>query len=169
MTQRNPSETGPATALNIVKNDGVLWLLCLNCDRERKADLSAIVARGLGARPVQSLRFRCSACDRIERTCTCRRLRQIGSGRLRLGSWRSRRSDLYAGTTIVSYVHRRKRPPRKKPKPASALAVPAIVTHNRRRGPRPAKELAVDPEADARLVEFFRGMGLTYNPWPDTT
>jgi hypothetical protein len=65
--------------------------------------------------------------------------------------------------TIVSYVHRPKRPQRKK-KPAPALSVPAIVTHRRRYGPKPAKELAADPEADARLVEFFRGMGLTYNP-----
>jgi hypothetical protein len=68
-----------------------------------------------------------------------------------------------SGMTIVSYVHRPKRLPRKK-KPAPALSVPAIVTHKRRYGPRPPKELSVDPEADARLVEFFRGMGLTYNP-----
>jgi hypothetical protein len=68
-----------------------------------------------------------------------------------------------SGMTIVSYVHRPKRLPRKK-KPAPALAVPAIVTHKRRYGPRPPKELSVDPEADTRLVEFFKGMGLTYNP-----
>jgi len=36
--------------------------MCANCDRERKADLSAIVQRGLGDVPVTDLKFRCSAC-----------------------------------------------------------------------------------------------------------
>jgi hypothetical protein len=70
--------------------------------------------------------------------------------------------------TIVTYSHPRKRPMNKpKAGPASALAVPAVITHKRRRGRGgPQKPIEADPEAEARLVEFFKGMGLTYVP-PD--
>jgi hypothetical protein len=69
--------------------------------------------------------------------------------------------------TIVRYVHRPKRPPRKKPRPAPAPSVPAIVTaHKRERhGPKIGQEvISDDPEADARIVEFFTRMGVTYIP-----
>jgi len=52
----------PTTAHNIIKNDAILWLMCANCDRERKADLAAIVQRGLGHVPVTDLKFKCFAC-----------------------------------------------------------------------------------------------------------
>jgi hypothetical protein len=67
--------------------------------------------------------------------------------------------------TIVTYVRRRKKPPRKpKAAPASALAAPAVVTRIKRRGPKLPIEREDDPEAKARLVEFFKGMGMTYVP-----
>ncbi len=62
MVRPNAPAQTPATARAILKNDAILWLLCQNCDREAKTDLAAIVARGLGDRPVQELKFRCSAC-----------------------------------------------------------------------------------------------------------
>jgi hypothetical protein len=52
----------PATADNILRNEAILWLLCTNCDREAKADLAAIVAKGLGPVPVPYLHFKCSGC-----------------------------------------------------------------------------------------------------------
>jgi hypothetical protein len=67
--------------------------------------------------------------------------------------------------TILTYVHRRKKPPRKpKAASASALAVPAIVTRTRRRGPKLPIEREVDPEAEARVADFFTRMGVTYIP-----
>jgi hypothetical protein len=92
--------------------------------------------------------------------------RRRGDLRRRFQFWprslhRLSQCPIWSDMTIVSYVHRRKKPPKK---PARALAVPAIVTHKRRYGQMPPKESAVDPEADARLVEFFKGMELTYKP-----
>jgi hypothetical protein len=59
---RRPSSQTPPTADSLIKNEAVLWVACQNCDRQAKADLAAIVARGLGDRSVQALRFRCSTC-----------------------------------------------------------------------------------------------------------
>ena len=63
--------------------------------------------------------------------------------------------------TIVTYAHRRKKQPRKK-RAAPVLSVPAIVTHKKGLGPPIDRQ--ADPEADARIVEFFARMGLTYVP-----
>jgi hypothetical protein len=62
MTRRPPPGTIPATADNALKAQAVLWLMCANCDREKKADLAAIMQRGLGNVPISDLKFRCSAC-----------------------------------------------------------------------------------------------------------
>jgi hypothetical protein len=61
MTRRTEG-TIPATAISVLEIEGRLWLLCAQCDREAMADLSAIVAKGLGERPLNTLRFRCSGC-----------------------------------------------------------------------------------------------------------
>jgi hypothetical protein len=37
---------------NILKNEAILWLMCGNCDRERKADLAEIMQHGLGDVPI---------------------------------------------------------------------------------------------------------------------
>ena len=47
--------TIPAAADNIVKAQAVLWLMCANCDREAKADVAAIIQKGLGDRPITEL------------------------------------------------------------------------------------------------------------------
>jgi hypothetical protein len=62
MSRQPQPGTIPATAQNVLKNEAILWLMCGNCDREKKADLAGIVARGLGDVPIASLKFRCSAC-----------------------------------------------------------------------------------------------------------
>lgn len=54
--------TIPATADNIVKAQALLWLMCANCDREAKANLAAIIHKGLGDTPITDLKFKCSAC-----------------------------------------------------------------------------------------------------------
>jgi hypothetical protein len=38
------------------------WLMCAKSDRETKADLAAIIHKGLGDTPITDLKFRCSAC-----------------------------------------------------------------------------------------------------------
>ena len=54
--------------------------------------------------------------------------------------------------TIVTYTHRRKEATEEAEGwPASALAVPTIVTHKRRRGPKPPIELESDPEGEGAL------------------
>jgi hypothetical protein len=53
MTHRRSPGTIPATADNALKAQAVLRLMCANCDREKKADLAAIIQRGLGERPDQ--------------------------------------------------------------------------------------------------------------------
>ena len=63
MSRRHPQPSSiPATADNILKNEAILWMMCGNCDRERKADLADIVQRGLGDVPIANLKFKCSAC-----------------------------------------------------------------------------------------------------------
>lgn len=59
---------------------------------------------------------------------------------------------------IVHYVHRPKRPPRKKPK--AAAAVPVVVTATKRSIPkaRLMAKMLDDPEADARVKAFFARM-----------
>jgi hypothetical protein len=62
MSHRTPHGTTPATAKNIIKAEAILWLICGNCDREAKADLPAIIRRGLGDRAVTDLSFKCIEC-----------------------------------------------------------------------------------------------------------
>jgi hypothetical protein len=64
--------------------------------------------------------------------------------------------------TIVTYAHRPKR--QRKPKARPALTGPAIVTARKKRAWKLPEEQKADPEAEARLVEFFKGMGLNYVP-----
>jgi uncharacterized protein YlaI len=54
--------TIPTTADNIVRAQAVVWLMCANCDREAKADLAAIIQKGLDDTPITNLKFKCSAC-----------------------------------------------------------------------------------------------------------
>lgn len=61
-----PEPSAPATAHNVLKAEAVLWLMCANCDREAKADLAAIIAKGLGDVPITELKFRCSACGSVK-------------------------------------------------------------------------------------------------------
>jgi hypothetical protein len=62
MSRRVRLGTIPATADKALKAEALLWLTCANCDREARADLAAIVQRGLGHVPITELKFRCSAC-----------------------------------------------------------------------------------------------------------
>jgi hypothetical protein len=55
--------------------------------------------------------------------------------------------------TIVTYIHRPKRPTAAKQPPA--LTGPAVATSIRKRGPKPPVELQDDPEADARVTAWF--------------
>jgi hypothetical protein len=52
--------TTPGTAKNTLKVEAILWLICGNCDREAKADLPAIIQRGLGDRAVTDPKFKCT-------------------------------------------------------------------------------------------------------------
>jgi hypothetical protein len=63
MPRRPQPGTIPTTAQNVLKAEAILRLMCANCDREAKADLAAIVKRGLGDVPITELKFRCSACS----------------------------------------------------------------------------------------------------------
>jgi hypothetical protein len=59
MSYRPQPGTIPVTADN-AHEMGEVWLTRANCDRQAKADLPGIVARGLGDRPIVDLKFRCS-------------------------------------------------------------------------------------------------------------
>jgi hypothetical protein len=60
--------------------------------------------------------------------------------------------------TIINYRHRPKRKPKAKAV-ASAITGPRIVSTSKPgKGAKPAKELPDDPEADARVAEFFQRM-----------
>jgi hypothetical protein len=54
--------TIPVTADNALKAEAILWLTCATGDREARADLAAIVLRGLGHVPISEPKYRCSAC-----------------------------------------------------------------------------------------------------------
>jgi hypothetical protein len=65
MSRRDIDRANIPTPQNLLKNQVILWLNCANCDHEAKADLAAIVQRGLGDRPINELRFKCSACGSL--------------------------------------------------------------------------------------------------------
>lgn len=59
---RHDTEANHATADNLIKAHAVLWIMCDNCDRQKRGDLPAIVARGLGRTSIKRLKFKCDGC-----------------------------------------------------------------------------------------------------------
>jgi hypothetical protein len=49
MGRHDTDDSQHATADSLLKVQAVLWIMCDNCDRQKRGDLAAIVARGLGA------------------------------------------------------------------------------------------------------------------------
>jgi hypothetical protein len=62
MGRHETDESQHATADSLLKAGAVLWVMCDNCDRQKRGDLPAIVARGLGHTSIKKLKFKCEGC-----------------------------------------------------------------------------------------------------------
>lgn len=62
MSRTPPPLSARATADCCLINDLALWFVCGNCSDDAKPNLAEIVQKGLGQRPINDLKFMCSAC-----------------------------------------------------------------------------------------------------------